>query len=398
MYFPPEIGSASHLFHDFANELTKRGHSVTVVTTFPRKYNLNNDQIFLLSNYAGKLLIHENIDGIQIIRVRNMPIPRDSVFLRGLEHFLAPISILLGGLFAEADVIIVYSPPLPLGLAGIILSMLKKSKLIVNIQDLYPQAAIDLGLIQNKILIKIFLIIEKLVYSLADHITVHSLGNKEHVLEKSSQANVTVIPNWCDSAIEHMTDFANAKHYFNLEGYFVVTYAGIMSYSQDIDTIIKAAELLKFNKNIKFLLVGDGPKKLEIEKCAEKLDNVILLPYQPKEKYSMLLSASDICLVTLDANCVKTPVVPRKLNDITFAGKPVIANVPLEGDVARIIRESNCGYCIEPKNSEALSNIILKLYNNPQLVASLGKNGSEYAKKYFSIDSCCSQYEKLFYD
>ncbi len=398
MYFPPEIGSASHLFYEFAKELVRRGHKVTVVTTFPREYNLNKDELHLMSKYKWKVFLREKIDGIDVIRVRSLPAPRDSPVLRGLEHFFVPLSITLGGLFAKSDVIVVYSPPLPLGLAGWILSKIKRAPLIVNIQDLYPQAAIDLGLLKNPVLIKIFRVIERLVYELSDHITVHSEGNKEYVAEKVPEEKITVIPNWHNSDIRVSEKYNEFRKKLGIMDKFVVTYAGIMSYSQDIETIVDAAALLKDKKDIVFLLVGDGPQKRDIERKVELLglDNIIMLPFQPKEKYSMLLAASDVCLVTLDANRVKTPVVPRKLNDIMAAGRAVIANVPLDGDVPKIVKEAECGYCIEPKNPEKLAEAILELYNNPHLVERFGKNGAEYARNNFAIDVCCSKYEKLF--
>jgi glycosyltransferase involved in cell wall biosynthesis len=397
MYFPPEIGSASHLFYEFARGLTDRGHKVTVVTTFPREYNLAKEDLLLPLKYRRGVFLKEKLDGINVIRFRS-PAPKYSPTFRGMEHFFVPVLILFGGLFAKSDVIVVYTPPLPIVFAGWLLSKIKRIPLIITIQDLYPQAVIDLGFLRNPILIKIFRLLEKLIYVLSDKIIVYSESNKRYIATKTHRNKIAIIPNWHDRAIKVSEKHNELRKKLDIEGKFVVTYAGIMSYSQDLETVIKAAEVLKDQKNIVFLLVGDGPQKKAIERNvnSSKLNNVIMLPFQPREKYAMLLAASDICLVTLDINKVTYPAVPRKLNDIMAAGRVVIANVPLTGDVPKIIREANCGYFVEPKNPEKLANAILNLFNNPQLVEKLGNNGRVYARNNFAIEVCCSKYEKIF--
>lgn len=397
MYFPPEIGSASHLFYEFARGLIERGHTVTAVTTFPRKYNLAKGDAYLPSKYRQRFFLREELDGIDVLRLRS-PSPKYSPTLRGMEHFLAPLLILFGGLFAKSDVILVYTPPLPIVFAGWLLSKIKQIPLIITIQDLYPQAVIDLGFLRNPILIKIFKLLEKLIYVLSDQVIVYSESNKRYIATKTHENKIAVIPNWHDRTIKVSEKHNELRKKLNIDDKFVVTYAGIMSYSQDLETIVNAAKILKDEKKIVFLLVGDGPQKKTIERKINslKLGNVIMLPFQPRETYSRLLAASDICFVTLDKNKVTYPAVPRKLNDIMAAGRAVIANVPLEGDVPKIIQKAECGYYVEPKNPEKLSEAILKLYNNPKLLRKLGNKGAEFARNNFSIAVCCSKYEELF--
>ncbi len=397
MYFPPEIGSASHLFYEFAKGLMERGHTVTVATTFPRRYNIVTNDVNLPPKYRGGFLIKEKLDGINVIRLRS-PAPKYSPTLRGMEHFFVPLLTLFGGLLAKTDIIIVYTPPLPLVFAGWLLSKIKRIPLIITIQDLYPQAIIDLGFLKNPVLIKIFRILEKLIYVLSDQVIVYSESNKRYVATKTHKNKITIIPNWYDRAIKVSNKYNELRKKLDIEEKFVVTYAGIMSYSQDLETIVNAALVLKDEKNVVFLLVGEGPQKKAIEKKIDslKLKNVIILPFQPKETYSTLLAASDVCIVTLDKNKVTYPAVPRKLNDIMAAGRAVIANVPLDGDVPKIIQEAKCGFSVKPKNPKDFAETILKLYQNPDLVKKFGMNGAKYAKNNFAIEVCCSKYEKLF--
>jgi glycosyltransferase involved in cell wall biosynthesis len=397
MYFPPEIGSASHLFYEFARGLMDRDHKVTVVTTFPRKYNLAMEDARLPSKYRRRFFLKEKFDGINVIRLRS-PAPQYSPTLRGMEHFVVPLLLLLGGIFSKSDIIIVYTPPLPIVFAGWFLSKIKRIPLIITIQDLYPQAIIDLGFLKNPLLIKIFRVLEKLIYVLSDKVVVYSESNKRYISTKIYQEKIAIIPNWHDRTIKVLEKNNELRKKLDIEDKFVIAYAGIMSFSQDLETVVNVAKILKEEKNIVFLLVGDGPQKKAIEKKINslKLSNVIMLPFQPRETYSKLLAAADVCLVTLDKNKVTYPAVPRKLNDIMAAGRAVIANVPMEGDVPEIIQEAKCGYCVKPKNPKNFAETILMLYNRPDLVENLGKNGAIYAKNNFAIEICCSKYEKLF--
>ena len=396
-YFPPEIGSASHLFYELGGELIRNGHQVTALTTFPRSYNVSQS----VQRYRRKLFVREEMDGIRVIRVRSMPTPRDNIFARGMEHFILPFLLLLGGAVSgKQDAMLIYSPPLPFGITGYILSKVKRIPFVVNIQDLYPQAVIDLGLLKNRSLIRVFRAIERFVYLKANFLTVHSEGNRQYVISRGARADrVTVIHNWSDTGEIIPSPKLNEFRLENgLDGKFVVSYAGIISYSQDLETIIESAALLKDRSDVFFVVVGDGSQKEQLlSKASElKLDNVRFLPWQPKEKYAQVLSASDVCLVTLKKDKVSTPVVPRKLSDIMASGRPVIAGVPLDGDTPKIVEAAQCGLSVEPGNAEMLAQAILQLYENPALAGELGKNGRDYAEKHFSLDVCAREYEELF--
>lgn len=396
-YFPPEIGSASHLFYDLSQSLGKRGHKVTVITTFPRRHAAD-----VLGTHRSKkfLFRSESMGHVRVIRVAELPAFVHSVFSRGLEHFIVPIALLFGGLSSkDGNAIIVYSPPLPLGITAFILSKVKKIPFIVNIQDLHPKALVDLGLINNRVILRILEAIEEFVYHKANYLTVHSEGNRKYVICRGANADkVFVIPNWPDTLDSEPTENINEFREKNsIGGDFLVTYAGIFSYSQDLETIVDSAAILKNRKDIFFLLAGDGPQKKNLVRKAESLNlgNLRFLPFQSRENYHLLLKSSDVCLVSLRKSGVKTPVVPRKLQDIMTSGRPVIANVPLDGDVPKIIKEAKCGLYVESETPEELAKAILKLHQNPLRREEMGKRGKEYAEKHFSLSVCTKKYEEL---
>jgi len=410
-YFPPDTGSAANLFYELGIALVVRGHQVTVITNMPGYHALGP-----LERYKRKLWIREKVMGMDVIRVATPRFPRHLMVGRALWQFWGALAFFAAGLFISPhDATIVYSPPLPLGLAAWGLKQLRRTPFILNVQDLFPQSIVDLGLLKNRWLIRFFEAIERFLYVRADAITVHSEGNRQHVAckisvgkhLKNNREKIKVIPNWVDTNfIRPDCRLNNFRQEQYLGDDFVVSFAGVLGYSQDLDIVLEAANILK-DKNpwselgnsdskILFVIVGDGVEKYRLEDKARKmgLTNVRFLPMQPREKYPAVLHASDICLVTLHAE-VKTPVVPSKILSIMAAGRPVVAAMNLDGDGPLLIAEARCGLCVPPEDPQALAEAILRLYRDASLLETLGRNGRRYAEEHLSLNKCSGMYEKL---
>ena len=174
--YPPEIGGAAHLISDLALSLHTRGNQVTVFTCYP-KYNLKE----IPHPYRRGIRMEEVQNGISVCRIRTPAFSRKSKFARGIEHFVYGILLAFLTLFApRSDVAMVYSPPLPVPWFICLLGKLRRIPIVVNIQDLFPREAIELGMLTNPILIRLFEAMERQVYRMAVGITVHSPGNKEN--------------------------------------------------------------------------------------------------------------------------------------------------------------------------------------------------------------------------
>lgn len=397
-YFPPEIGGASHLVFELSQSLVKRGHRVSVATQIPR-YNLQE----VPQKYKGRRQFYEEIDGIQVTRLTFFPAYGAMTLVRGLSHLFSAASLFVGGVCSgEQDVILALSPPLPLGVTAYMLGKLRSALFIINVQDIFPQNAIDLGLLKNPLVIWFLRQMEQFVYRKATYITVHSSGNREYLTSKREvpPEKVVVIPNWVDRNLIIPSDKQNAfRNEYNLNSKFVVLFAGVMGWSQGLDVVIESANLLRKRDDIIFLLVGEGVEKARLELQAERLGlaNVCFLPMQPREKYPLVVNAADVCLVTLRKE-VSTPVVPSKLLGIMASGRPVVASLPLDGDAPKIIKAARCGYCVPPGDPERLAEAILKLYQEPAIREEFGANGRPYAVEHFSLEACVDRYEKLFED
>jgi len=306
--FPPEIRSASHLLYELAESLVEKGFKVTVVTRFPKDYINKIDK-----KYTGKLFLREKMGGIKVIRLNSFSFLRHIPLIRGLSQFILSGLLVIGGIISgRQDIILAYSPPLPLGISAYLLGKIKKAPFIFNVQDIFPQSVIDLGLLKSKVLIKISEAMEKFIYKKVRYITVHSEGNRKNIINKGvNPEKVIIIHNWVDTDLikSAKNQDNNFRRKINLSSKFVVSFAGVMGFAQGLDVVIDCTELLKSYKDIIFLLVGDGVKKEGLMKKAKdmQLNNIKFLSPQPKEIYPSILYASNICLVTLDKS-VKTPV------------------------------------------------------------------------------------------
>jgi len=392
-YFPPEIGTAAHLFFELAGSFVQRGHQVTVVTGFPW-YNIDH----LDEKYRGKILLRETLNGIQVIRIAMLRPPKGLLRYKA-GHVLEPPMLFVGGVLAgKHDVVLAYSPPLLVGLAAYLLGKLKGIPSIVNVQDLHPQCLVDLGQLKNPYIIRFLEALEGFVYRHVTRIIVHSDGNRHHVLSKGgSPDRVLVIPNWVDTELikpsERLNRFCQEHR---LNDRFVVSFAGTLGIAQGLESVLDSAALLQNYKDILFLLVGNGVKREALEAKAKelRLSNVKFLPMQPREKYPEVLNASDVCLATLGKN-VLTPVVPSKIQSIMAAGRPMVASLPLSGDAPKLIAEARCGICVPPEDPQALAEAILTLYHDPALREEMGRNGRRYAEEHLSLRVCAARYEEL---
>lgn len=393
-YFPPDTGSAAHLFFELGRELARREHSVTVITSMPG-YHAQGP----MDRYRHRLWVREQMEGMTVLRTCVPSFARESRLGRGLWQFGSAAGCFLAGLCQKrADAAIVYSPPLPLALAAWALKGFRGTPFVLNVQDLFPQSAIDLGLLRNSWLVRFLRALERFLYSRAAHITVHSPGNRQFIIDRGEpKARVTVFPNWVDTGFLCPGKRANSfRTDHRLDSSFLVTFGGVLGRSQDLDVVLESARRLQSKPDIRFLVIGDGVEKARLEhRTAEMaLRNVRFLPMQPRQRYSALMHASDVCLVTLRAE-VRTPVLPSKILSAMAAGRPVVAALDPQGDAARLIRDAGCGLSVPPGDAEALAGAIAQLYVDAGLRQRMGGNGRAYAVEHLSLTASVGRYEAL---
>jgi colanic acid biosynthesis glycosyl transferase WcaI len=395
-YHPEPIGIAP-LMTELAEGLVKRGHEVRVVTAMP-----NYPQRQIYEGYRGKLFSTEEKNGVQIQRsfvwIRPQPNLLDRVMLDASFVLTSFVPALNGW---RPDVILTTSPSLPGCVPAALLGWLNRCPVVLNLQDILPDAAIHVGLLKNKALIKVFQALEKFAYRTATKISVIADGFVDNLLQKGVDASKMVeIPNWVDvNFIRPMPKEANAfRTAHNLHGKFVVQYSGNIALTQGLETVVKAASLLRHIPDIAFVIVGEakGLQRLQQE-CQEfGADNVLLLPFQPREKLPEMVAAADIGLVVQKKNVISFNM-PSKIQVLLASGRALVASVPDNGTAARAINQSGGGVVVPPEDPQALADAILGLYQAPEKVNSLGYNSRKFAVENYSFDSALNQYESLFY-
>jgi glycosyltransferase involved in cell wall biosynthesis len=393
-YYPPEIAAAANLYEQLGYEFVRRGHEITVLTGMPR-YNVSRE---IYNQYKASGAIEKN-GNIKAIRARVPYVARGRTLRRGFEQFEIAGSFSRAGkrIQEKVDVALVCSPPLTLYRTAHKLSEKHSFPEVLGIQDVFPQNAIDLGIMRNKYLIKFFERMERKAYNLVDAITVQSEGHLRFVEPKvNDKSKIHILQNWIDTNQIMPGSKKNAfSEKYKLEESFVVSYAGTMGHSQDMDVIVSAANLMKKEK-IRFIIAGSGVQETQVRHKVNELNlkNLTLLPMLSYEEYKQLLDTSDISLVTLKTG-VETPTVPSKIISIMASGKPVIASMNPEGDAPKLIVEADCGFVVGG-NAQDLADRIMDLFRNKEMRERLGINGRRYIEQELSVQIAADKLEKIF--
>lgn len=393
--YPPEIRSASHLMQELAEELQHRGHSISILTCYPR-YNLAEE--VLEKQYPES--VYEN--GIHVIRVRTPPHHKVSFVIRGLSQLLLPAMLLLKlkrHIRNRLDCVLVYSPPLPLYVIGSYLKSRMGALYLLNVQDLFPQNAIDLGILKNRMLIGVFEWLEQRAYKSASVVTVHSESNRRFLIEREriARRKIEVLHNWVDMDMSKEREpHSSFRSRFELEGKFVFFFGGVIGPAQGLDLLVRCAARLRHEEDIAVLIVGDGSAKESLSRTARNYEirNVLFESFVSKQEYSALLSEIDVGVVCLSPKN-RTPVVPGKILGYMAASVPILAFLNRESDGHEIIRKANCGLTAVSDDEETAVNLMLKMYSDRKSMQRLGRRGYEYALQHFSKEVCMDHLEEI---
>ena len=392
--FPPEVRSAALLMGELADTLSERGHQVTVITA------LDPDD----ERRKGRFWkpVEEQRGSVRVLRIPTFAVHRTlaGAIFRGAGQIVNAIAYLMTALsLRDVDVSLAYSPPLPLGIVGAILHKIRGVPHVLNVQDLVPQYAIDLGILKNPALIRVLKWVEKTTYASVQRITVHSRGNADYMAREGVPGHkVSVVPNWVDTRqirpSPRETEYRRAA---GLDGKFVVLFAGALGFAQDVDTIVEAGTFLREHPEIVLLIVGDGVEKKRLQEKARSLglDNVRFMPLVSSQKYPEVVASADLCLATLQKT-LACPVVPSKLLGYMAAGRPIVGSFPEGGDAPRAIREAECGISVPAGEPAQLAQAILVAAGNPAKCREWGERGRKFVEENHDRNRVIALYESIF--
>lgn len=392
--YAPEDVSAAVLITELATDLARRGHHVSMVTGAP---SYPHGRVF--KGYRNQLCQVETLDGVRVIRTWSYISPSRTVWSRLLHYGTYSVTAFYGGLAARRpDVLVSFSPPLPLGLSAWLLGRIWRVPWILQLEDLYPDAAVSAGVLRNQSIISFFQKMEKFLYQKSEHISVISESFRKSLIEKNVPASkMTLIPVWADPEAVRPSIKENAfRRQYELSGKFVVMYAGNIGLTSCLEDVLCTAEMLRERAEIQFVVIGEGAKKdsLELETQRRQLTNIVFLPYQPREIYSEMLAAADLSLVTLNARAAFSSL-PSKVFNLMASARPILAVAPYESELAHIVREAECGWVVPPGSPEELAAVIAWSMHPDANLLQTGQNGRAFLEKYYSRQRCIDAYETM---
>ncbi|MFB6262400.1 MAG: glycosyltransferase family 4 protein [Bradymonadaceae bacterium] len=395
-YYPPEMGAAAARTREHARHWADAGHDVTVVTGFP-----DYPDGVIPDEYRGDLLRWETDEGVDVLRTW-LYAARNAGFARRLLNYGSfTVSAALVGSAAldPPDVVVATSPQLLVGLSGAALSLRFDSPFVLDIRDLWPKSAVDLGALEHPIPIQIAETIESNLYRFADDVVIVSESFRDHVRERGvPDDRVHFVPNGIDPDFLEEREDVDVRSSYGFGDRFVVGYIGTHGMSQGLSTVLEAADRLRQRSDlsdVQFMFVGDGAEKPDLVEEAEErgLDQVEFVPIQPREAIPSFYEACDVCLVPLRDRPVFKTVLPSKMFEIMALGRPMV--VAVGGEAERVVSEGEAGVCIPPESPGAMADAIEALHDDPERRKNLAERAEAYVWEHFSRPVLADRYLEI---
>lgn len=391
-YFHPDISATSLIITDLCIELT-RYFNISVLCGAP-SYNPAESLTY-------KLFKFYTYKDCRVMRVWNTSFSRRTFKGRILNYltFMAT-GCLTALLLKKSNATFAMTDPPFVGFIAYMINKIKRVPYVVTLQDIHPDIEIHTGLLKKSFLVSAWIKLNKLIFNNAVYVIV--LGNtmKDYLKDAYGLApeKIKVIPNYSDD--EKIIPQPKQNKFLNDKPFkdkFIITHSGNMGLNQDLHIIVESAKLLKDNQNIAFVFIGDGAMKESLLASVKNnaLSNIHFLPYEQKENLSFSLSAADVHLITLGKGLTRY-ILPSKLYGIMAVGRPIIACIDEDSDVAHIIEEAQCGLVIEPGNPETLANAISWMYKNKSDLPALGENARQYLENNLRKSHVVEKYRELF--
>ncbi|MGM0792388.1 MAG: glycosyltransferase family 4 protein [Bacillota bacterium] len=392
-YFYPEFVSSATLPFDTALALSKAGFTVEAMSGYPKEYN-RIDQVPMKET-------HENIE---IKRLKYIQLKRTNFIGRLINYFSFTFSVALRfWQLRKYKAIIVYSNPPVLPLIAALANKFFGTKVIFVSYDVYPEMAYITNTIsEGSIISKMMKIINKSIFKHVNKVVALSNEMKAYLLKHRtalSEKQIEVISNWYeDKGLSNEVESSKNALFRSIkkDGNLIVSYFGNMGICQDLDTIVNAIRELKDDSKIQFVFAGHGNKMKTLKSIVEteNLNNVNIFDFLHGQDFQDALNISDCFIVSL-ADGLTGLAVPSKTYSYMMAGKPVIAIIGNESDIAKDLTENNAGYSMEVGESSKLVNVINELLEDKVKLSYMGENCRKIFLEKYTKDHCTQQYVKM---
>lgn len=395
-HFAPDTAPTGDVMTRIVHEMAEMGSEIHVVTSLPwyRAHAIE-------PGWTGRLVRREKTSWGSITRVHPFPgKDKRSLWRRAIGFLFFSVvagwcTLWAGGVRKRVDAVIAMSPPLTLGLTAWVASIVRRTQLVFNIQDVFPDAAVQTGAITNKKIIAVASWLERVSYKRSDRVVVLSEDLQRNVMNKlpaRHQSKVVVIPNFVDAQrITPMSRNTSFRQELGIKDEMVVMYAGNVGYSQSLDLLIESARQLP---HVAFVINGEGSARASLMEKAAQLSNVYFSDYQPVERVPEVLASADLHVVALKAG-LGAVSVPSKTYSILAAGRPIIASIDIDTEVPRILSASGAGVIVAPDSPELFVTQLSLMLDDSAKLGEMGQRGRQWVETHVSPAAVAKSYRDL---
>jgi glycosyltransferase involved in cell wall biosynthesis len=347
---------------------------------------------------SGKFVTETCEDGIRVLRVYTYAALKKSYVMR-IVSFVGFMfcSFIVGMRVPKPDVVMGTTPSFFQAVSAWLIAALRRRPFLLEVRDLWPEFAIDIGLLRNPVLIALARWLENFLYSHADHLLVNSPAYSDYLIAKGvPPSKVRCIPNGVDSAMFFPEERAqDIRQKYNVDHKFVVTYAGAIGMANDLDVLIEAAAALSNREDIHILIVGDGKERNRLERLVSELNlsNVTFAGSFPKSEMGRVLAASDACLAILRNIKMFTTTFPNKVFDYMAAGRPTL--LAIDGVIRRVVEDAGGGVFVEPGNATELARAIASIADDPTRAKQMGENARAWVVQHYCRDQQAKELQEF---
>ena len=395
-HFEPDLHAATgEVMTKLVHSLADRGHEVDVVTSLPwyRGHEVHE-------GWRGRPWRRERAAHGTIVRVWPFPVDKNNIPARAVG-FAGFTSLATAAAFTlgKPDVVMGMSPPVFLGDAAWSVAKRWRVPFVFNVQDIFPDVAVDLGAITNEKVIAALRRHERSLYRRADAVTVLSTDQQRNVQSKltpDAAEKVRIIHNFADTdkvqVVDRLTPY-RAAH--GLGDKQVVMYSGNVGLSQSFDLVRAAADQFADRPHVHFVVNGEGAARPEVDGWAATRDNVTVADFAPRERVSEVLGAADLHVILLKRGLAQSST-PSKMYGILAAGRPVLASIDEGSEVELTIDAANAGRAVPPEDESAFLDELERMLADPAMLAEMGRNGRDHLAQSFSPASQAAAFDRLF--
>ena len=374
---PDEPGHTRHF--EMAKFLAARGHYLVIVAS-----DLNYQTGQRTVEHKG-IFAEQNFDGVRVLRSYIYPALHRSYVWRIVSFFSFMFSSIWTALqVKDVDLVMGTTPPIFQAVSAWFVALIRRKPFLLEVRDLWPEFGVSMGVLKNPVVIALARWLEMFLYARATHILVNSPAYKEYMIGKGVPENkVTYIAYGTDvDMFNPDVDGSSIRAELGVDKKFVVLYAGALGQANDIDTILRAAERLKNEAKVRFVLFGDGKERTRLQSEAErmKLSNVIFAGVRAKKEMPQVVASADVCLAILQDIPMFRTTYPNKVFDYMAAGRATV--LVIDGVSRKLIEDSYGGTYVQPGDDKQLAETILDLSKNEDIVKQMGLNAREYLVKH----------------